>query len=80
MSLESPFHAELNGLCPILYIKVSISILKVSIIYCILLIFCSKDVLLFHGFTSFIPKKLSRLPDFTSFHSIQMQTFTKKLS
>ena len=45
--------------------------------YCILLIIRGEKVLLFHIFT-FIPKKLSWLPVFTSFHSIHMQKLAKK--
>ena len=45
--------------------------------YCILLIIRGEKVLLFHVFT-FIPKKLSWLPVFTSFHSIHVQKLAKK--
>ena len=44
---------------------------------CILLIIQGEKVLLFHIFT-FIPKKLSWLPVFTSFHSIHVQKLAKK--
>ena len=47
--------------------------------YRILHIIRSEKVLLFHIFT-FILEKILWLPTFTSFHSIHMQKFTKKLS
>ena len=46
--------------------------------YRILLIIRSKKLWLFHIFI-FIPEKRSQLSAFTSFHSIHMQIFTKKL-
>ena len=44
--------------------------------YHVLLIIRSEKLLLFHVFT-FIPEKRSRLPAFTSFHSIYMQNLPK---
>ena len=46
--------------------------------YCILLTVHGEELSLFHVFT-FIPKRRLWLSAFTSFHSIHMQKFAKKL-